>query len=136
MFDSAFEVLIVCNVERAVANVDVTVIADYKYGRANYSANGTANQSWKSISQNRRPRSKNSFTASSKDEVTIHVCDEGRRTSKYFFCQKKLLVQVRRLLFMELHRKLTNSYFDLTINYLFARLTAHEIFRALFGRKR
>jgi hypothetical protein len=29
------------------------------------------------------------------DEVTIHVCDEGRRTSKYFFCQRNLLVHVR-----------------------------------------
>lgn len=29
------------------------------------------------------------------DEVTIHVCDEGRKTSKYFFCQRNLLVHVR-----------------------------------------
>jgi hypothetical protein len=131
-------VLIVSNVERAGANVAVTVIADCKYGRnsAIYSAKGIENQSRKSISPKRRPRSKNSFSAASKDEVTIHVCDEGRRTSKYFFCQKKLLVQVRRLSVMKIHSKQSNSYLELTINYLFARLTAHEIFRALFGRKR
>jgi hypothetical protein len=29
-----------------------------------------------------------------RDEVTIHVCDEGRKTSKYFFCQRNLLIHV------------------------------------------
>ena len=29
-----------------------------------------------------------------RDEVTIHVCDEGRQTSKYFFCQRSLLIAV------------------------------------------
>lgn len=38
--------------------------------------------------------SKSSFSAGKKDEVTIHVCDEGRKTSKYFICQRSFLIQV------------------------------------------
>ena len=87
------------NAERADANTEINFIVDYKGGRnsAMHSAKVTENQLRKSISPKRRARSKNSFSNASKDEVTIHVCDEGRRTSKYFFCQKKMLVHVRRL---------------------------------------
>jgi hypothetical protein len=38
--------------------------------------------------------SKNLAENGKRDEVTIHVCDEGRKTSKYFFCQRNLLIHV------------------------------------------
>jgi hypothetical protein len=38
--------------------------------------------------------SKNLTENGKRDEVTIHVCDEGRKTSKYFFCQRNLLIHV------------------------------------------